>query len=826
MARRIYAYTSPSKPGLIKVGQTESTAEARVKSQTSAAVLEKLEIVMDEPAVYVDGSGEFTDKHIHHRLEKAGFARVRKNGGEGAKSEWFEVDVDTVRAAYLAETQRAPLASKYSRHQNFSPRDEQNEAVERTIAEFARAHQDGRKGRMLWDAKMRFGKTFSTYKLSQRESYQRILIATFMPSVGTAWESDLMSHVDFEGWRFVRLSDSNLNAELEKEGPLVVFGSFQDLLGKTRDEKKEIKHKNRGIHATTWDLLVLDEYHHGSWREQARDLFESDKDTDDQSIQFDERNLPISAKNTLFLSGTAFRALNSGEFNENQVFTWSYLDEQRAKRDWNPERGENPYSLLPEMVMATYQLGESLTNRARNTDNQFDLSAFFAVKKKDEASDPLPKDATPQFLLHVEVEKFLRIISGREKVESAGPQKAIWPFAPGANQIFGDLRHTFWLLPDVASCYAMAELLRNDAEFQRYSIVVAAGPEAGMGEEALKPVRAAITEKDTATRTITLSCRKLTTGVTIPEWTAVLMLRNLSAAETYLQAAFRAQSPHRVSKKRCFVFDFSPHRALNMIAELGTSQRSTKNGETSNPEKDLSEFMEMLPVLAWDGNSMRKIDAVEVLDFVTSGTSATMLARRWESALLVNMDNNVLNSAIYDAEAMEAIGSIQGFRRLNQTSNELKKIINQQDSVAELTRKVNQGTATSKEKQKLSQEQKNLNKTRKEWREKLIKFATRVPLFMYLSDHRELSLRDVIERVEPDLFESATGLTTAQFRKLVDIGLFNQQVMNDAVYRFKRYEDASLNYLNLEEATDKEKRKIGLFETTISKDDAKLAYGS
>jgi hypothetical protein len=324
------------------------------------------------------------------------------------------------------------------------------------------------------------------------------------------------------------------------------------------------------------------------------------------------------------------------------------------------------------------------------------------------------------------------------------------------------------------------------------------------------------------TKTITLSCGKLTTGVTVRPWTGILMLRNSSSPETYFQAAFRVQSPwtirnpdstspnkEQIIKEECYIFDYAPDRALRQIADYSCRL----NVDESNPEKKVGEFIGFLPVLAYDGSSMKQIDAAEILDIAMSGTTATLLARRWESALLVNVDNNTLQRLMNNEAAMNALMSIEGFRNLNQ---DIETIINKSEAVKKTKKEANDRELSTKEKKELSEEEKKYKSLRKQIQEKLIKFATRVPVFMYLTDYRERSLKDVITQLEPGLFKKVTGLSVKDFELLVSLGVFNSALMNDAVYKFKRYEDASLVYIGVNKH---EGEDVGLYDTVLSSDD-------
>ena len=355
------------------------------------------------------------------------------------------------------------------------------------------------------------------------------------------------------------------------------------------------------------------------------------------------------------------------------------------------------------------------------------------------------------------------------------------------------LSHTLWFLPNVSSCFAMANLLaqRQNSFYHDYKINVCAGAGAGVGLEALYPVLASM-GNPLETKTITLSCGKLTTGVTVKPWTGVFMLRNLKSPETYFQTAFRVQSPWEITddngdkvimKRECYLFDFALDRALQQIS----SYSCRLNVEESNPEKKVADFIHFLPVLAYDGSTMKQINAQDVLDIAMAGTSATLLAKRWESALLVNVDNSTLERLLNNKEALDAIMSIEGFRSLNQ---DITAIINKSEAVKK-AKQEKQDKMTEREKKVLSDEEKEAKSKRKQIQEKLIKFATRIPIFMYLTDFRERCLKDVITQLEPGLFKKVTGLDVNDFNLLCTIGVFNASLMNDAIFKFKRYVDSS-----------------------------------
>ena len=821
----IYAYELigvDTHKGYLKVGYTNRTAKERIDEQLHTSKV-KYKIVLDESAMANDGTS-FTDKDVHKVLERMGCTRLNPMD---KTDEWFQCTESDVRAAILSL--KTGNLNVENRTQNFAMRPEQQRAVEKTKLYFEQALKDepSRTPKFLWNAKMRFGKTFASYQLAKRMNLSRILVLTFKPAVESAWREDLVTHMDFEGWQFVSNKDArnkNLNIDKEYENadkskPIVVFGSFQDLLGV--NDNGCIKTKNEFIHTTNWDLVIFDEYHFGAWRERARALFELDNE--EESLNFDaekyqkeeagnainESWLPITTQYYLFLSGTPFRAINNGEFIEEQIFNWTYSDEQRAKAEW--KGCDNPYLALPRMVMLTYRMPDEIQEVAKQGEyNEFDLNLFFAAEGHGE-------DA--RFKYENEVQKWLNLIRGGylpssiDDLKLGQDKRPPMPFSD--TRLLNVLSHTLWFLPNVASCFAMANLLKQKQNkfYHDYNVVVCAGAGAGIGLDALYPVQASMADP-LKTKTITLSCGKLTTGVTVKPWTGIFMLRNLKSPETYFQAAFRVQSPWEVKneegsktimKNECYVFDFALDRALRQISDYSCRLSM----DESNPEAKVGEFIKFLPVLAYDGSSMKEVDAQDVLDIALAGTSATLLAKRWESALLVNVDNDTLKRLLASEEVMAALKRIEGFRNLN---SDLTTIINKSDNIKKA--KKENPNPTQRQRDELSKEEKEMKSKRKQIQERLIKFATRIPVFMYLTDYRERCLKDVITQLEPGLFKKVTGLSVYDFNILCTLGVFNAPLMNDAIFKFKRYEDASLTYTGIDRHDEEE---VGGWDTTIRK---------
>ena len=812
----IYAYEHidySAHKGWLKVGYTTRTAEIRVREQNQTSHV-KFKIVLERPAMRKDGS-TFDDRLVRNIL--------KKDHIPNPEGEWCVCGVREVEKAIAAAV--AGKDNMMERTEDFEMRPEQKRAVEKTSAYFNAFRKDpsnrGLIPHFLWNAKMRFGKTFTAYQLALRMGWKKLLILTFKPAVKTAWEEDLLTHKDFEGWQFCQKQDDREFNRVDERRPFVCFASFQDVLG--RNSVGGIKATNEWIQTVGWDCIVLDEYHYGAWGRNAKNFYDR-KDpalrraeevgeilTEDASSareleareMYDEGLMPLRTGAYLYLSGTPFRAISTGEFIEEQIFNWTYSDEQAAKEAWQGEH--NPYAQLPKMVMLTYQLPDSISEIAsRGEFDEFDLNEFFRAEDD-------------RFLHEEYVQKWLDLIRGAytENIVTElklGKEKPPMPFSD--SRLLSYLQHTYWFLPSVAACRAMSVLLRKRSNrfFDDYKVIVAAGNEAGMGAQAVEPVYNAM-EDPQRTKTITLSCGKLSTGVTVKPWTGILMLRNTTSPETYFQAAFRVQSPWTakdehgeeiILKPFCYVFDFAPNRALRQVQEYSCQL----NVHESNPERKVEDFIKFLPILAFDGSSMKEIDAAGVLDMAMSGTTATLLARRWESAVLVNVDNATLQRLMNNPEAMKALMNIEGFRNLN---SDIETIINKSEHVKK-TKKEKGDDLSASEKKRLTEEEKEYKSKRKEIQDKLIKFATRIPVFMYLTDFREYCLRDVIEQLEPTLFRKVTGLTLKDFSLLVSLGVFNSELMNDAVYKFKRYEDSSLEYTGIDRHTGS---VVGLWDTAI-----------
>ena len=809
---KIYAYTikeyadttwmgERKGKGLIKVGETQRDVDVRIREQLNGIkmpVSTPYTLFLAESAVTDDGR-VFTDKEVHKALERAG---VRNVDGE-----WYECTPLEVTGAIQAVRSGKDLPTLKTKV-NFPMRPEQMEAVNVTATYF-RANSKAKTGaapHFLWNAKMRFGKTFTSYQLAREMGWTRVLVLTYKPAVEKAWRDDLESHDNFTGWRFKGKEDFEPN--LDDQAPLVWFASFQDVLG--QDEKGQPKAKNEGLYLVNWDAVIIDEYHFGAWRDAARSIYLSDEgdkseqdleatpDLEDDFVENLESTLSIAVDHYLYLSGTPFRALTEGEFLEDQVFNWTYSDEQRAKKNWSLAT-PNPYLALPRMNLLAYEMPEKLKEVALNNLSEFSLTEFFRIEK---GSKP------PKFTHETEIQKWLDLLRGQDLSD-------LWASVSNTNRpplpfedvnLLTSLQHTVWYLPTVDACFALRDLMNapHNKFFRDYDIVVAAGNKAGMGEKALKPVTDAIGGVPQDSKSITLSCGKLMTGVTVPAWAGIFMLRELKSPESYFQAAFRVQSPWSyklvnaeqggvdevVVKEQCYVIDFSPNRSLRLIVEYATKLRAAITSEI-NEEAALEEFMEFLPVLSFTGYAMQHLKAGDVIDYLTKGISSSMLARRWNSPELISLDIRAMEAILADTQLLESLEQIEMFRNI---SDDLTALIS---TNKELRPKKLAREKLSESEVKREDEAK---KKRDGIKAKLQRFLTRIPAFMYLTDDREKTIYDIITQVEPELFEKVTSLSLRDFERLVNAGAFNASKMNDAVWKFRQFEEPSLTYVKKQES--------------------------
>ncbi|MDR1606159.1 MAG: DEAD/DEAH box helicase family protein [Streptococcaceae bacterium] len=648
---QIYAYITPTaseNDGWIKIGYTEKKdVEDRIKEQTHTAGI-TTQTLWHEPAKFSQGDEWFKDKAFHAYLNK------QKHIEQKPKTEWFFYNGTQEKAHADFEDFRNHDYSQVKEKLTYTLRAEQEQAVNQTLI-YASEHPNGE---FLWNAKPRFGKTLTTYdlvrqldKLSQNRFEQtatveekedgysfNVLVLTNRPAIANSWFDDFEKFIAWQtDFAFVSTSDSLKNRpvmtreEFTKQSyqdsgkdKMISFISLQDLKGAISfgggyDKLAWVKH-------IKWDLLVIDESHEGV-------------DTIKTDIAFDN----ITRQFTLYLSGTPFKAMASGKFSDDQIYNWTYADEQETKAEWSVNVEENnPYEKLPRLNMFSYQMSHMITDKVnkgaeidgKNRDYAFDLNEFFETKENGD------------FVYEADIKKWLDSLSHNEK----------YPFS--TKELRDELKHTFWILNRVASAKALEKLLKCHPVFENYKIVLAAGDgrtadDQIVNESALDRVRQAIKEND---KTITLSVGQLTTGVTIPEWTAVLMLSNMTSPSLYMQAAFRAQNPwdyefdgEMHQKENAYVFDFAPERTLTIYDEFANnlSRQTTNGGGTTDDRKaNIKALLNFFPVIAEDNDGkMVALDVTQVLTIPKTIKAQEVVKRGFMSNLLFQNISGIFASA-------------------------------------------------------------------------------------------------------------------------------------------------------------------------------------
>ena len=627
----IYAYTTPNdvtKKGWVKIGYTERGAEMRIVEQTRTPDI-RYELLWSHDARY-DGGEYFADTEFHWYLVQYGIERGKLPSSR--PSEWFNFGEGN-------EEQAEELFRKFT-FKDYSPiqtpangtqyvlREEQAEAVNLTLAYM----ESGEKpAEFLWNAKPRFGKTLTTYDFVRKGNFRSVLIVTNRPAVANSWYDDFIKFIKWQEPHMFFISETDA---LKRTGALS-RSKFQEVLdGSPDDVHDRIKQvcfvslqdlkgsvffggdleKLEWVSGIPWDLLVVDEAHEGV-------------DTAKTDWAFSK----IIRKFTLYMSGTPFKAIASSKFREEQIFNWSYADEQEKKRNWDYDFGGNPYEPLPRLNLFTYRLSAMIEERLiegqtigeTNYDFAFDLNEFFSVE-----------EGQTTFKHEKDVRKWLDRLTKNEK----------YPFSTSA--LRRELKHTFWLLDRVASAKALARLLKDDAVFMHYEIIIAAGDGRDLEEEAedfianeksYDKVLRAIAEKE---YTITISVGQLTTGVTIPPWTGVMMLSNVASPALYMQAAFRAQNPYSFEskgryykKENAYVFDFAPDRTLVTFDELANNLVGGDNSQ--DRQANVRRLLNFFPVIGEDEHGiMVPLDAAQVLTIPRTIKAIEVVKRGFMSNLL------------------------------------------------------------------------------------------------------------------------------------------------------------------------------------------------
>ena len=652
---QIYAYTTPEiarHDGWTKIGYTEQDVETRVREQTQTADVRYV-IHWHGNAIYEDGSGTFRDHDFHAYLQKLGIRRDPNaaDSDRRYRCEWFEIEPTPAKARFHEFRENKGIVDVPDLSEYWL-RDEQSRAVEQTVV-YAHNHEGGE---YLWNAKPRFGKTLTSYDFCRRINARKILIVTNRPAIANSWYDDYVKFVGgSSGLNFISsvsalqgkpycLTREEYLASLHdtKATGFIEFVSLQDLKGSIRfggrhDKLNEVADLN-------WDVLIVDEAHEGV------DTFKTD-------VAFDH----IKRRFTLHLSGTPFKAIANEKFPSEAIFNWTYADEQQAKRDWSNDSEQlNPYADLPKLNMFTYRMSDIVAGEvARGCDIDgkaveyaFDLNEFFATNQ------------SGSFTHNNDVDRFLDALTTQKKFPFSTPE------------LRNELRHTFWMLNRVDSARALAKKLKKHPVFSEYEVVLAAGDGRIDEEEesvrAFDKVREAIANHD---KTITLSVGQLTTGVTVPEWTAVLMLSNMKSPALYMQSAFRAQNPclfdlgggKYARKENAYVFDFDPARTLTIFEEFANdlySDTASGGGTVDDRKRRIRTLLNFFPVIGEDENGeMVELDAEQVLSIPRTIRSREVVRRGFMSDFLFQNIGCVFRAP---AEIIEVLQKFEPYRAPNE----------------------------------------------------------------------------------------------------------------------------------------------------------------
>jgi hypothetical protein len=702
-------------------------ARKRINQYTQTAGI-RYDLLHTELTLYNRGGlRSFNDKEVHAVLERSGVKR-KVFDKENKANEWFMTSLDVVKRAIAAVKEGKDSLSPGEVAHGRSPivfRPEQCEAIEKTEKQFRKGNQ------MLWNAKMRFGKTLSALQVVKDMDFKRTLILTHRPVVDSGWFEDFGKiFYDRNNFAYGSKNNGESHESLERRAKAdglhyVYFVSMQDLRGSELVGGNF--DKNNEVFATPWDLIIVDEAHEGTQTELGKAVM-AELVKDDTKV--------------LRLSGTPFNLLD--DFKENEIYTWDYVMEQRAKLEWDKTHfgDPNPYAALPAMNIYTYDLGRLLKEFV-DEDVAFNFREFFRVDKE------------CNFIHERDVSAFLNLLAKEDK-------ESCYPFA--SEEYRNVFRHTLWMVPGVKEAKALSALLQRHPVFQHFHIVNVAGDgdEDEENRGALEMVNAAIGKDPDATRTITLSCGRLTTGVSVPAWTAVFMLSGSynTAASSYMQTIFRVQTPATINgrvKEQCYVFDFAPDRTLKVLAE--TAKISAKAGKTSQDDrKTMGDFLNFCPVISIEGSRMDKFDVPRMLEQLKKVYVERVVRNGFE-------DNSLYNDELLKLDDLELqefddlkkiIGQTKAMPKTNQVDINNQGLNNEEYEEKEKLEKKPKKELTEEEKRRL-EELKKKTKNREAAISILRGISIRMPLLIYgaeLDDEDdEITIDNFAEKIDPRSWE-------------------------------------------------------------------------
>lgn len=714
-------------------------ARKRINQYTQTAGI-AYDLLYTELTVYNRGGlRSFNDKEVHNVLERSGIKKKVFDTVNKA-NEWFIADLETVKRAIAAVKEGRSSLSSAEVTREYSPivfRPEQQEAISKTKKQFKKGNQ------MLWNAKMRFGKTLSALQVVKDMEFQRTLILTHRPVVDAGWFEDF-GKIFYDRKDFAYGSKNNgesydsLERQAESHGlHYVYFASMQDLRGSELVGGNF--DKNNEVFATDWDLIIVDEAHEGTQTELGKAVM---------------GELVKEQTKVLRLSGTPFNLLD--DFKEDEIYTWDYVMEQRAKMSWDELHfgDPNPYASLPTLNIYTYDLGR-LLHEFVDEDVAFNFKEFFRVNE------------SGSFCHEKDVRAFLNLLTKEDK-------DSLYPYA---NEEYRNIfRHTLWMVPGVKEARALSAMLQTHPVFQHFKVVNVAG-DGDQDEEsrdALEAVEKAIGKDPDATRTITLSCGRLTTGVSVKAWTAVFMLSGSynTAASSYMQTIFRVQTPATINgrmKKQCYVFDFAPDRTLKVIAE--TAKISAKAGKTSQSDrKAMGEFINFCPIISIEGSQMNRFDVPCMLEQLKRVYVERVVRNGFE-------DNSLYNDELMKLDDLELqefddlkkiIGQTKAMPKTNQVDINSQGLNNEEYEEKEKLEKKPKRELTEEDRKRL-EELKKKTKNREAAISILRGISIRMPLLIYgaeLSDeNQEITIDNFASLIDPQSWEEfmPKGVTKQKF---------------------------------------------------------------
>ena len=759
--------------------ELNEAAKNRINSYTSTAGI-KYELLYTELAVDNNGNS-FKDTKVHNVLLRSGLERYYFDT-ENKQNEWFVVDLETAKQAIKAvKDNRQALTSKEISYDRdpivFRP--EQEEAIKKTIENFKKSDI------MLWNAKMRFGKTLTALEIVRRQKYKKTIIITHRPVVNNGWFEDFnkIFSKDSDYKYGSKTFGENIESLIDSDKPFVYFASIQDLRGSS--EVGGNFDKDELIFNNNWDLVVIDEAHEGTRTSLG------EKTIDGVVKIHDDYKTKV-----LMLSGTPFNLLS--DFKEDEIYTWDYIMEQSAKLEWDADiehfGDSNPYSDLPQLNIYTYYLDKLMPRYVDVSDNAFNFREFFRTWTGELEIDrkPIPKGYEKGDFVHKDdINRFLNLLSKQD-------ENSNYPYS--TKEYIEYFRHSLWMVPGVKEAKALSKLLKEHEVFGSgmFQIVNVAGngDEEEKYEEALKKVRTAITDKPEETNTITISCGRLTTGVSVPEWTAVFMLSGSysTSASSYLQTIFRVQTPAIIGgkvKEKCYVFDFAPDRTLKMAAQAG--QLSVRPGSVQSQEI-MSHFLNFCPIIGIDGSKMIKYDVTQMLRELKKAVAQRVVTNGFDDKNIYN--DNLLKMDEIDLKEFDDLKKIVGVSKQTKRIDSID--INNQGFNNEEYEKLEE--AKKKLKRELTEEEKRLLEEEKEKKKQastamsiLRGISIRIPLLIYGADieiNKDIDSQNFIELVDDKSWNEfmPNGVTKDVFKKFskyYDNEIFieaGRQIRNSTLY--------------------------------------------